>query len=634
MSLPEEQSRLDTLQNRLYAKNTPLRRRERSKMSATTVSGQDTFAPIDKTESPKHKKLPPTFFKKIFLSSLIICILALVFGGYMWWQGKRTVSSDRIEISVAGNSFTEGGEGLSLDVEIQNKNSAELELADLVIEYAKSGVDGNSKESVRISVGNVGGGKRITVPVSVTLYGEEGSVQPIDLRLEYRIAGSNSVFVKNVTHTITLSSSPIGLFVDAPSSIPPNQEIMLDIVLKHDADNVAQSIGLQVEYPFGFQFTSAIPEPIKGNNVFSLGDLPKGAERHVQIRGTMFGEIGEKRAFRIYTGAIDPLNETTLSVIYASIVHSLTLEKPFLEAELSYNNKTSSEFTIKPGENVTATVKWSNNLPIKMNNVELHVKLSGTAFNPSSVVPQNYGFFDSETNTIIWSGGTYKNLLSVDPGEKGEVRFSFTPITQTGSTTIENPSINTAVSIKGNQSTSNNAPEEISTIEEKTFKVITDLRLSGRSLFHTGSIFNTGLLPPVVGQSTPYTVVWSITNTTNQTTDTIVKATLPIYMQWGSVVFPATENLTYNTATREILWQPGNIAPHTGGSSSPKEVSFTVLLKPSTSQVNTSPIIITNATLTSRDNFTGALLQSSWPALTTKLTTDNPALVSEWTVQN
>ncbi len=199
MSLPEEQSRLDTLQNRLYAKNTPLRRRERSKMSATTVSGQDTFAPIDKTESPKHKKLPPTFFKKIFLSSLIICILALVFGGYMWWQGKRTVSSDRIEISVAGNSFTEGGEGLSLDVEIQNKNSAELELADLVIEYAKSGVDGNSKESVRISVGNVGGGKRISVPVSVTLYGEEGSVQPIDLRLEYRIAGSNSVFVKNVT---------------------------------------------------------------------------------------------------------------------------------------------------------------------------------------------------------------------------------------------------------------------------------------------------------------------------------------------------------------------------------------------------------------------------------------------------
>jgi len=634
MSLPEKQSRLDTLQNRLYAKNTPLRRRERSKMSPTVVSGQDTFAPLDPTQPHHMKKFPASFFKKIFFGSLFIFLLALIFAGFMWWQGKRTVSGDRIEISVVGSSFTEGGEGLPLEVEIQNKNSAALELVDLVVEYAKSGIDGNSKESTRTSVGNIGGGKRVTVPISVTLYGEEGSVQPIELRLEYRIAGSNSVFVKNFKHSITLSSSPISLFVDAPSSVPPNQEITLDITLKHDADNVARAVGVQVEYPFGFQFTSASVEPIKGNNVFSLGDLAKGAERHVEIHGTMFGEIGEDRAFRVYAGAIDSANETTLGVIYATFVHTLTLKKPFLEAVLSYENKTSSEFIVQPGKKITATVQWSNNLPIKMNNVELHVTLSGVAFNPGSVVPQDYGFFDSETNTIIWSGDTYKNISSVEPGEKGQVRFTFTPLTQTESSTIENPSVVASVSIKGNQSTTNSTPEEISTIEQKMFKVITDLRLSGRSLFHTGSLSNVGSLPPVVGQSTSYTIVWSITNTTNQATDTIVKATLPIYMQWGSATYPTTENITYNTSTREILWQPGNISPHTGGNSSPKEVSFSIILNPSASQVGKSPIILNNATLTSRDNFTGALLQSSWPALTTKLTSDNPAISSEWIVHN
>jgi|JI10StandDraft_1071094.scaffolds.fasta_scaffold04984_4 hypothetical protein len=632
MSLPEEPSRLDKLQNRLYAKNTPLRKRGRARMSEETVAGHDTFTPIE--PMTPHKKLPPTFFKKVFFGSLVIFICALLFAGFMWWQGKRTVSSDRIEITMLGSTFTEGGEELPLEFEILNKNSAELELADLVVEYAKSGVDASEKQSIRIPVGTIGGGKRAVVPVSVVLYGEEGSMQSIDLALEYRIAGSNSVFIKNSSHTVTLSSSPISLFVDAPSSIPPNQEITLDVTLKHDAKNIATGVGLQVEYPFGFQFASAEPAPIKGNNVFSLGDLPEGAEQHVVIKGTMFGEIGEERAFRVYAGKMDAGDETRLGVTYATLVHSLTLEKPFLEATLVYNNAKGNEFTVKPGEVVTASVEWGNNLPLKMNNVELRVKLAGTAFDPSTVKPQNAGFFDSATNTIIWSGDRYRDFSAVEPGESGEVRFTFTPRTTNGAGLIENPAMTASVSIKGNQSSSGNTPEEVSTIEEKTFKVATDLRLSGRTLYHTGPIANTGPLPPRVDQATTYTVVWSITNTTSQATDTVVKATLPIYMTWVGATVPATDSLVYNTASREIVWQPGNIAPKTGGVTSPREVSFKVSLTPSASQLGSSPSIVSGATLSSRDNFTGALLQSSWPALTTRLTADTGSNEGEWLVAN
>lgn len=632
MSLPDEPSRLDKLQNRLYAKNTPLRKRGRARMSEETPVGHETFQPIE--PMTPHKKLPSTFFKKVFYGSLVIFILALLFAGFMWWQGKRTVSSDRIEISMLGSTFTEGGEELPLEVEILNKNSAALELADLVVEYAKSGVDTSAKQSVRIPVGTIEGGKRATVPVSVVLYGEEGSTQPIDMSLEYRIAGSNSVFVKNATHTITLSSSPISLFVDAPNSIPPNQEITLDVTLKHEARSVATGVGLQVEYPFGFQFASATPAPIRGNNVFILGDLPEGAEQHVVIKGTMFGEIGEERAFRVYAGKMEEGNETSLGVIYATLVHTLTLEKPFLEATLVYNSAKGNEFTVKPGEAVTASVEWSNNLPLKMNNVELRVKLAGVSYDPSTVKPQNAGFFDSATNTIIWSGDRYKDFSAVEPGESGEVRFSFTPRTTNGAGIIENPSMTASVSIKGNQSSSGNTPEEVSTIEEKTFKVATDVRLSGRSLYHSSAAANTGPLPPRVDQATTYTAVWSITNTTSQATDTVVKATLPIYMTWIGQQSPANENITYNSGTREIIWQPGNIAPKTGNGTSPREVQFKVSLTPSASQLNTSPVIVGASTLSSRDNFTGALLQSSWPVLTTRLTTDTGSTAEEWLVAN
>src|SRR3989338_6875509 len=80
-------------------------------------------------------------FKKIFIAAATFFILSLGYAVFMLLVGGNLVSNENIEISVAGNNFTGGGEELELIISITNKNAASLDLVDLVIEYPEGAAE-------------------------------------------------------------------------------------------------------------------------------------------------------------------------------------------------------------------------------------------------------------------------------------------------------------------------------------------------------------------------------------------------------------------------------------------------------------------------------------------------------------
>ena len=110
-------------------------------------------------------------------------------------------------------------------------------------------------------------------------------MRPIKISLEYRVEGSNAIFVKEKLYEVNINSTPINLTVDAPEVISPNQDITLNVKTTLNATKPASNILVKFDYPVGFQFSSATPVPTLGNNVWSLGDLSPGAERDVSITG-------------------------------------------------------------------------------------------------------------------------------------------------------------------------------------------------------------------------------------------------------------------------------------------------------------------------------------------------------------
>jgi len=141
-------------------------------------------------------------------------------------------------------------------------------------------------------------------------------------------------------------------------------------------------------------------------------------------------------------------------------------------------------------------------------------------------------------------------------------------------------------------------------------------------LYYIGAFPNSGPIPPKAEQETTYTIVWNLSNTANNISDAKVRSTLPAWVRFIGPISPPTENLTYDPATREVIWEVGGIPASTGITGDSREVSFKVGLMPSLSQVGTSPVLINETTLTGRDDFAKVNVQVSKLALSTLLIND------------
>jgi hypothetical protein len=617
---------LDEVNDRLYRRDLAGREVPR----ADVLHQKSTITPRDWNEDTMKKskfgkiKIHHSFFRKFFFISLGFALVAVLFAVVMFFTGGNTVSNANIDINVLGNSFTAGGEELPLQVEVVNKNASALELSDLFIEYDKGGDATSGASHVRDlnSLGTIDAGKTSSKSFFVTLYGEQGSTKNVDFTLQYRLHGSNAIFVKKTSFVVTINSAPVSLSVDGPKTITPNQTLTFTVKTVSNSKNTLSGMLLHVDYPTGFNVTKSVPDANAFNNVWNLGDLAPGAERDVVITGTVYGQDGEDRAFHVYTGAVSADDATKIGVTYNSLLQTVSLVKPFLATHLSINGSTVDPTPIGSGSTVTVAVTYANNLPTRVTDASIVVQLSGNALNADSIIVPK-GFYDSAKNTITWNKTTDADLGSIEPSDQGILNFTckVLPLWSAG-TTIVKPTIKFSASITGKQPDQGGAVDTVSDFEDKTAVVDSDLGFTAAAAYSTGPFSNTGPIPPQANQPTTYTVTWTATNSANALADGLATATLPTYVDWVGTISPSSESLQYDATTSTIRWNFGQVPAGAGISGTSRKVSFQVRLNPSTSQVGSVPKLVLDTAVTARDTFTGDMLSLSRGAISTQLQND------------
>lgn len=567
-------------------------------------------------------------FKKILIFSGIFFVFSLVFAGYMFYGGGNIISSDKITLSILGPAFAESGSSFELQFDVKNGNFQALQYADLIIEYPKGATLAGDKDTVRIRkfIGDISAGRSASEKATINLFGEEGSERMIKTTLEYRVEGSNAVFVKENSYLVHIKSSPFSLSVDSLKEVNSNQEISLSVQALANSDKVFQDILIKVEYPSGFIYAKADPEPTYGNNVWRLGDIVKGNKKIINITGKIQGEDKEERSFRIYAGAVNPNDNEEIGVIYSSYLQTVTIKRPFLETKLVLNGDPSTNYVVSSNSTISGEITWVNNLPNRVVDAEIYVRIIGDVLDKNSVSTAGVGgFFRSSDNTIIWNKDTNSELATLNGSDSGKLSFSFKllPLFSGNKTIFKNPSLDIEVGVKGRRILENNVPEQVSGFDKKNVKVNSNVQLLTKTLYYDGPFKNTGGVPPKTDNETTYSIVWTVLNSSNDLSRATVKTKLPSYVNWLKTSIPSTEDISFNPETREITWNLGRVEEGTGIESNSRQVTFQIGLTPFSQQVGTTVSMSSDIVVSADDSFTGANITFSRNPLSTRRSGDS-----------
>lgn len=624
----EQKSKIDDIKESLYSRNADsiFIKRRHSLHEKADVDG------INSDWNVKDEKLEGDFkipYGKILLGAFIFFVLAFGFAYYRFFMGSNTISGDNIDILISGPVSISGGDELSLDIEVKNKNNIDLKVVDLRIEYP----DGTkSAENVSVDLkryskvlGDINAGKSERSIVKSILFGEENSEKIIKISVEYRVAGSNAIFSKEKDYSILISSSPVNISVNNPKEANANQLLDFTINVTSNSLSTVKGLILKVEYPFGFNLVSSNPKYFSSDNsVFDLGDLAPGSQRVIRISGTIQGQDGEQRTFKFIVGTSNSDNKKVISVPLALYTSDILVKKPFIGLTLSLNQDAGKVISVSGGSKLKANIIWQNNMIDRVYDMGIKIQFKGAALDKRSVTAEK-GFYNSSENYLLFDKNKIAEFATINSGDEGEIVFDFSTLAQSSNsgTSFSNSEITMDVSVLGSKA--GNAPsgsQELLYSDTKTIKISSDLRLLSRGYRTVGPFENSGPFPPKVENETTYTITWTATNSFNKITNAQVSAMLPPNVRWTSFTSPDSEKISYDQSRGEILWDIGEIKSGVGTTLPSREVSFQVAVIPSVSQIGSNINLVNEATISGLDAFTGVRVGEIKTPVTTNITSD------------
>jgi len=620
---PKDLDKIENLKNKLYSPNQSFSVKNRKiihKKEHETQNDWDDGKLEDKLKEYKPKKRI-NFFGIMLIFAAIFFVGALGYASLTFFGGSQVVSGNDVDISVIGPISIGGGDELVLDIIVQNNNQIQLETVDVVIEYPNGTKKADDLKTdlprLREGLGIVAPNSVVRKTYSAALFGEEGSEEEIEVRVEYRLPGSSAIFEKSKIFSVVLQSSPIRLTVDTVKEITPNQELIFNVALTSNSNQVLSDVLLVADYPFGFTLEDSTFATSLGDNVWYFEKIDPQEKIELQIKGRLEGQNNEERVFDFSAGIQDSEIKNELGVVFTSLPRAINISRPFFELNLAIDGDSKTNLVKVGAQQMEGRLLFTNNTNSNIQNAQVILTLTGDVLDESSVSVSD-GFYRSQDNTIIWNSSTDDSLEEISAGESGGFSFSFrTESLASKSAVFKNPEIVLDAVATGRRVSEESVSEEI---KSTTFK---RLQFVSNVIVRTESKSINGPIPPAVDQETTYDIDLSVLNSSNTVNNSRMTTILPNYVKWNNVV-SAGSAISFDPVSRLVEWNIGNLDPHAGYTTAKKSASFQVVLTPSISQVGNSPALTGNINFSGSDEFTKTAVETvSVPATTNVETGDS-----------
>jgi hypothetical protein len=541
--------------------------------------------------------------RKNLLFFIIILLITLGATGY-WYYQKNIYSKEVLKVEILGKNEVELAEEIEYLVKYKNNGDFRLEEPVLIFEYPKNSiVEGEKFLRKEIKLEDIYPGEEKTVSFKARIFGKEGEAKVAKAQISYRPKDIKSTYTSETTFTTLIKSVPITFEFDLPSRIESGKEITFRLNYFSNVNYPLSDLGIRVQYPAEFEFLDSKPKALEKTD-WNIGLLNRAQGGRIEISGVLNGEVEESKIFRAEIG----LWQEGEFVLLKETNRGVEIGKSFLYILQEINN--NPKYIANPGDLLDYEITFKNIGDKPAENILMIVKLEGDALDLDSVkVPS--GRFEKEEKRIIWDYTMVSDLKNLLPTEEGKVEF-WIKVKDDFPLESKNPVIKNTVYL-------DNLREEFST------KVNSKLEISQKGYFQDDFFGNSGSLPPKVGQTTTYTIMWQIKNYYNDLKNVKVRAILPEWMRLTGEIMPKDSKFSFDSESKEILWDLGDLAAGSGVSGLVPTVGFQVALTPDGSQRGKTPDIIGEAKITADDTWTESTIEKIAPAVNTTLP-DDPSM--------
>jgi len=546
----------------------------------------------------------------IVLSLLTATVLAVIgFVIYLNFFAVAKVDPLTMEIELP----SEIASGTVTTVTVHYKNNGRVPLANLSIDVnVPAGFVPNSMtpmptdaEKEIFDLGSVQAGAEGAVMLTGVWLTTVPSINTVQALATYRPANFNADFTAVASTTASSNTSSLLLTMTGPDKTSPGESVVYTLILENTSEVAAANVTTEVALPVGFMLTASDPAFIPaGPTTWTLVDLVAHDKKTMTMTGSWSADMSD--VVQMVGKVSTKLNDVTMVQGQTSVFTNIIGNG--LRLSLVANGATSN-VSIDPGSQLRVTVGYENTGEEPLTGVSLVVDFQAAV---GQKVPITWKEASLDNGKLTQEGIVFDaKTVGTLPTHESKTRNLIFPV-KTTVAVGEAQNWTVAVHATVNGVTISSQPLTI------TLNSDTHFTAAARYFTADGAPLGTGPLPPKVGQTTQYSLLWSVNNTLHALSEVRVSATLPPGATWGNATTASAGTVSYDAASRVVSWTVASAE----ASNTALTASFIVSVTPGASDAGTFVKLLSGSAFRATDGVTASSLQQTGDILTTECTGD------------
>lgn len=582
--------------------------------------GEQQWQKPNKGMTVKQKKI------LLFIAGVIVFIL-LAIGGYAYYQvyKRDAFHQDRVEVYFDGPKEADSTQVQQYFLHYKNNNKVTLKGAEIFLDYSENFQPADnvnlkylSPNSSKFWIGDIKPGMEGSTELKGIFYAPKDAPVYLHASMQYVPSNGTAQLKTENQIGITITTSPVILELVAPQQVVDGDSVEYVIDYKNVDTRTLKDIQIRMEYPDGFEFTKAQPDPSEQKNIWYLGNIEPNQGAKIRVQGKIHGNIGQGKNVKVMLGH---LGNNLQFAIYNQRELNSKLVTPLLTITQSLEGLTGD--IVSAGDNLKYLIKFQNSGDIGLRDAIVTAEIKSDILDYTKL-KLDRGSFDVSRSLITWKASDIPQLANLEPKAEGQIRFSIPvksmiPVNKkedknfiiSSIAKIDSPDIPTPIG--SNKIIGSNVLD---------LKVATKTFFESSGFFYDSVLKNEGTLPMEVGKPTTFTIHWSITNISNDISGVVVSSSLPTGAHWVKKVLPENEKITFNERTNSLIWEPSFVSAGTGILAPKREVVFQIGVIPQPNQMGISLPLLNEAIMKAKDEFTGKEIELKTGPKTTELRED------------